>query len=273
MEKVIVHDYRIPVTGVARKIIYQFSDVHLNLADELSSEEERLETVDRIGQWLRRRENFAKAYQEPYGPDQQLDVAEHLKNLLATANEDGDALIIAGDLFDHINEAHLRMYEKGFPELKIPYLFACGNHEKVAEIPDHCALAHIKQPVQTLDLGDLVLMAVNDSQRTITRTQIDALTDQLAQNKPIILVMHIPICSENNGPLLNTSPYYHLNYPECPPENLKFIDLIYQNTNRIAAVFAGHLHFLNVCELVPGLTQYVSSQGITGHINRYVIGE
>jgi hypothetical protein len=36
---------------------------------------------------------------------------------------------------------------------------------------------------------------------------------------------------------------------------------------------AGHLHFLNTCELAPGFTQYVSSQGLLGNLNRYVIGE
>jgi hypothetical protein len=39
------------------------------------------------------------------------------------------------------------------------------------------------------------------------------------------------------------------------------------------AVVAGHLHFLNTCQLAPEITQYVSSQGLLGNLNRYVIGE
>jgi len=273
MSKVLIHDYRIHVKGVKRKIIYQFSDVHLNLADELSSDIEMQEVIKNIENWHRGRRAFAEAFNEPCGEEQSAEAYEHFENLLKKAQEDGDALIMAGDIFDYINDAHVRFFEKKFSNFTIPYVFACGNHEHADKIPDGSRLALIKQPVQVLDLGDLIIMAFDNSKRIITMEQISALKSQLELKKPIIIAMHIPIQSENNKVLKSREEYYRLNPPGCPKENLEFIDLIYAHSDKIAAIFAGHLHFLNVCELIPGLPQYVSTQGLLGNINRYTIGE
>jgi hypothetical protein len=271
MSKILIHEYKLKIDGVAPKILYQFSDTHINIADDLSSDEEREAVAGRVENWYRVREKFTTRFNEPYGEDQRLEAKEHFENLLEKAKEDGDALIIAGDVFDYVNEAHLRMFEKRFADLGIPYIYACGNHEKTWEIPDDSAMAIIKRPVQILDLGDMKIVAFENSQRVITREQIDALKELLDEGLPLVVLMHIPIQAEHNEAHKGQSDYFRINYPDCPAENLEFIDLIYANTDKISAIFAGHLHFLNVCELVPGLTQYVSSQGITGNINRYVI--
>ena len=273
MSKVLVHDYKIHIKGVKRKIIYQFSDVHLNLSDELSSDSEKQQVSRNTENWRRGRKTFAEAFNEPCGEEQLAEASEHFKSLMEKAREDGDALILAGDIFDYINYAHLRFFEKEFSNISIPYVFACGNHEPAENIPDGSCLSQITQPVQLLDLGDLMIMAFDNSKRVISAEQINALKAQLEREKPIILVMHVPILSENNNILKSREEYYHLNSPDRPKENFEFIDLIYAHSDKIAAIFAGHLHFLNVCELKPNLTQYVSTQGLLGNINRYTVGE
>ena len=40
MENILLHEYRIPIKGVKKKTFYQFSDVHLNEYDDLSSDAE-----------------------------------------------------------------------------------------------------------------------------------------------------------------------------------------------------------------------------------------
>ena len=273
MSKILIHDYKINVKGVKKKIIYQFSDVHLNFSDELSSDAAKEFASKKKEAWHVERQSFANEFSEPCTDDRLVSAEEHFESLLDTARSDGDALVITGDVFDHINEAHVRMFEKRFCDLGIPYVFACGNHEPTEDIPDESYMARIKRPVQTLDLGDLKIIAFEDSKRRITRGQIDALKSALTESTPIIVAMHIPIQAEHNEIHKSRHEYFRLNYDGCPAENLEFIELIYANTDKIAAVFAGHLHFLNVCELVPGLTQYVSTQGIMGNINRYTIGE
>ncbi len=273
MPKLIVHDYHIPIRGVRKKIVYQFSDVHLNLADELSSDAEKQAAQKNTESWRQSRKGFALSTGEPCEEEQLIEAEEHFENLVQAAQSDGDALIIAGDLFDHVSAAGVRWFEKRFSQLSIPYLFACGNHENPSKIPDDSRLAVVKRPVQVLDLDDIVILALDNSKRAVTREQIDALQSQLAQGKPILLAMHVPIQAAHNKAHLALNDYFRLNHAACSPETLEFIELICANPDQIAAVFAGHLHILNVCELVPGLTQYVSSQGILGNLNRYTIGE
>ncbi len=273
MDHLIVHEYRIRIKGVKPKILYHFSDVHLCLADDLSTPEERSRAQERTSSWREERLQFARHHGEPCEKEHQLEATEHLEHLLQAVTADGDALVIAGDLFDFVNGAAARAYEKLFSDLPIPHLFVCGNHEPKRAIPDGCALAEIKRPVQLIELDDLILVGLDDSERAITQEQLDALRALLAQDKPLIVAMHIPIQTEHNHAHRACDDYFRLNYPDAPAENAAFIELIRQNPDRIAAVLTGHLHFLNTCELAPGLTQYVSSQGVLGNLNRYVIGE
>lgn len=273
MEQLIIHEYHIRIKGVKRKILYQFSDVHLCLADADSTPRDRERAEARTQSWREERLQFAKGHGEACGEELQIPAEEHLAHLLKAVAKDGDALVIAGDLFDFVNEASARAYDRYFADFTVPHLFVCGNHEPKKDIPDGYAMASIKQPVQIMDLGDLTIVGFDDSDRTITPEQLAALQRLLAQGKPLIIAMHIPIQAEGNEAHEKCDDYFRLNYPGAPRENLAFIDLIRQNADKIAAVLTGHLHFLNTYEIAPGLVQYVSSQGILGNLNRFVIGE
>ena len=86
--------------------------------------------------------------------------------------------------------------------------------------------------------------------------------------------MHVPIMTNDNKELLTEcGEYFQLNYDGADKNNFKFIEMIKNNAEKIIAVFAGHLHFKNTSQITSGVTQYVSSQGITGNLNRYEIGE
>ena len=272
MSNIILHEYRIRIPGVSPKVLYHFSDVHLSLSDALSTPEECAKAAEKTQSWEKERLNFAKHHGEPHDASAPIAASDYLDALLRTA-QGGDALVIAGDLFDYVSPANVRAYEARFGSLPFPHMFVRGNHESVKSIPDGSRLAKIKRPVQLLDLGDLMIAGFDDAARVISAEQLDALRSLLAQPKPLIIALHIPIQTQDNAQHRHCDDYFRLNYEGAPAENLAFIDLICQNAGKIAAVLAGHLHFLNACELAPGIPQYVSSQGILGNINRYYIGE
>ena len=56
-------------------------------------------------------------------------------------------------------------------------------------------------------------------------------------------------------------------------EVAKSISIIKENADKVIAVTCGHLHYRSIAELCPGVTQYVSSQGLTGSLSIYEIGE
>ena len=273
MAEVLVHEHIIPIKGVKKKIIYHFSDSHLTEFDELSDQAETEKAQKQTAAWENVRSGFASAYGEPYGEGQKASGKEHFENLINTAT-DGDALVIAGDTLDYMSGANLRLAEKEFGKIKCPFIAVCGNHEKADEIPDGTIVSPMKLPVQKVDLGDLIIIGFDNSKRVITREQIDALNTAYGSGKAVIVAFHVPIMTaENEQALRKAGEYFQLNYDGCPKENLEFIDIIIKHASQTAAVLAGHLHFNNITEITNGVTQYVSTQGITGNINRYVVGE
>ena len=132
----------------------------------------------------------------------------------------------------------------------------------------------VKKPVQILELEDLVLLGLDNSRRQIIPEQTQALRALLEGEKPLLIAMHVPIMAESNCAVLEPcGDYFRLNHSEADEETLAFIHLLASRPDRVLAVLAGHLHFCCTGEIAPGITQYVSSQGILGNINRYEIGE
>lgn len=264
-----INAFSIPCPGVQKKVIYHFSDLHLALVDPTESPEQQAAAQDKARGSDECRFWFAAHCKEPF--DESVSAAAYFEQLLAACG-DGDAVLCAGDLVEHPNAATLRFIEEKTAGL--PFLTICGNHDPIEKIPDGYAVSAAKEPVQEMDLGDLRVLAFDDSRRVITPDQLAALETALAQDTPLIILLHIPFAvAENEAMLRGCGEYFMLNYDGCPAENHRFVQLIQANPHRIVAVLAGHLHFNHTCSVAEGLTQYVSSQGMAGHLNRYVIGE
>ena len=152
-------------------------------------------------------------------------------------------------------------------------MYVKGNHEVTGEALDGICLSNITNPVQTFEFEDIIIVGMDNSTRDITAEQNKKLKDVLKKGKPILIAMHCPLMTDGNRELLERAgEYYQLNSKNASEEVFAFVDIIKQNSEQILAVLAGHLHFKNNSEITSGVTQYVSSQGALGHINRYEIG-
>lgn len=266
MSELLVYRYRIPTKNVRLKRIYQFSDTHLSLWDELSSDDEIEKASARTADWDKGRFAFARSFGEPCGEAQALPAEIFFEKLLEKSKE-ADALIMAGDIIDFHTDSNTRLMERLLKEYPIPYIPLCGNHDEPEKLPTGHPYKPAEKSVQKMDLGDMTILGFDDSKRTITKAQIEILKNTLREGKPILIAMHIPIMMECGD------DYYYLNYEGCPDENREFVELIQENADKIIAVTCGHLHGLRVSDLCPGLTQYVSSQGLIGSLSIYEIGE
>ena len=264
-----LHEFSIPFPGVSKKVIYHFSDLHLSIADADSTSEEVAMTQKATKEFDDCRRWFADHCKEPF--DGAFSAREYFEEIL-TVCKDGDGVLCAGDLAECFHPATMAYLDEKTAGL--PFMTVCGNHDTPDKIPEGYALSAAKQPVQRLDLGDILVLGFDDSRRVITREQLDVLDRALAGDKPVLILMHIPFAvPENEEMLRGCGEYFRLNHDECPAENLEFIRKITENAHRVVAVLAGHLHFNHTCPVTDTLTQYVSSQGMCGHVNRYVIGE
>ena len=265
----ILYDYKLPVKGVSKKVIYHISDIHLNCSDDPAAVRQPLTYEN----WLKGWPWFSIRYQEPCAESQMKLPEEHLACLLELARE-GDAIVFTGDICDKVSSANLDILDEQLSKVEKPWIAVCGNHDLATDIPDNCLYARVKEPVQVLDLGDLIIVGVDNSQRQVTKDQTARLLEVLALGKPVIVTLHVPIMTEDNREkLLPCGDYFRLNHPEATDETLAFIDMLQQNAGQIVAVLAGHLHFHMESTIAPGLPQFVNSQSVLGNINRYEIGE
>ena len=265
----VLYHYALPVKGVSKKVIYHISDIHLNHSDDPDAKMQPL-TYET---WLKGWPGFSIQYNEPYAPEQMKLPEEHLNCLLELANT-GDAIIMTGDICDKVSHTNLKILDECLGKVDKPWIAVCGNHDLAADIPEGYLYTSIKAPVQSLDMGDLIIVGIDNSQRQVTADQTAQLREVLSLGKPVIVILHVPIMTdENDAILLNCGDYFRLNHPEATEETLAFIDTLRQNDKQIVAVFAGHLHFHNESHITPDLPQFVNSQSVLGNINRYVIGE
>lgn len=263
------HEFVIPYPGVKRKVLYHFSDLHLAVAGDNPTPEEAAEVEKQAAAFDECRWWFSQHCKEPF--DHTVPATTYFEEIVA-ACQDGDGVLCAGDLAECFNPGTLGYIEEKTAGL--PFLTVCGNHDPAEKIPDGYALSAAKAEVQTLDLGDLLVLGFDNGKRDITPGQLAALQEALEGDKPLVILMHIPFAvAENEAMLRGCGEYFRMNYDGCPPENQAFVDLIAAHHQRIAAVLAGHLHFNHTCPVAGDLTQYVSSQGMAGHYNRYIIGE
>lgn len=269
----VVRDYTVAVPGVRKKILYHFSDSHLSLFDDLSTPQERQRAMEGTAGWEAGRESFAQHYHQPCTDDQKISAENHFRNLVRYASRDGDAMVLCGDIFDYVSGANVRFFEKEMKGVPTPFLAVCGNHESDGDIPEDSLFARVRESVQVLDLGDLILAGFDNSRRQITAQQNEKLREILSLGKPVVVAMHIPIMTEGNWKrLLECGDYFRLNHPGADAPTLEFIEILKENARQIAAVLAGHLHFPDDSEIAPRLGQFVSSQGVLGCVNRYEIG-
>ena len=272
MDTLTITRYAIPVKGVAKKTICHFSDVHLTACDDLSTPEERERALQDTQGWMDTRRFFAEKYGFPTGEAQMADSRLQFTRLLALANT-ADAAVITGDIMNHVTPADLRATEAGLASLAVPFVAVCGNHEPAAEIPDGMLLSVMKQPVSVVDLGDLRLIGIDNSDRIITPTQLDEVGRLLADGKPTVIALHVPMLTPDNyAAVYGCGEYFRMNdFDGCPPENDRFRTLV--SAAPVVAVLSGHLHFPCVTEIGGGVFQYGVSQGITGNVHLYTIGE
>ena len=205
-----------------------------------------------------------------------------------------DALLIAGDAVDYFSDANAALMKDRLTALKndgINTLYAYGNHEGASYsevIPDYRAYYYLYNDImggdpsfQIMDLGDLILVSVEDSTRDITESQLERMKKLCGEARErdisIILLMHAPIFCEDIAPriLKIWGPSFMIgSLPDDSPVVHEFCNLIKAEDSPVAAVFAGHIHFSQKGFVSPGRMQYVSAPAFEGFVyDITVIGE
>ena len=267
---VVLHPVKIKVKGIAKKVFYHISDAHLTCVDELSSKEEIKWAKECEENWIKTRAYLAKEHNEAFN-DMSLSAEEYFKSAISEV-KNADALILSGDICDFISDANMRFLENELKTVAYPIVSVCGNHEDKNKIPDGYIFSITKEPISLLEFEDLCLVGIDNSLKKVTKEQTQKLKEILDLKKPIILVMHTPIKTEDTAEIFKeVGDYYALNHSEQDENTKEFIELIKANDDKIILVLAGHLHFKTVGHITNKLCQITASQVMTGNIFKYEI--
>ena len=255
---------RLAIPGVQGEHVFlHITDTHVLATDEQSTPEELEKAEEKTALWKTYKEKFARANGEPYGEAQKISSCEAFEKLLALAEElKPEALLLSGDNCEYTSPSGTRYLEKTLGAYSGKFLCVPGNHED----PECGSLW--RPGVQTLDFDGFRIAAVDNSRKTVSRADLDALRALCDEKVPLIVMCHVPLstptckelCKEK---LTGQNEYFYLDSETEDANGREFVSLCMTNET-IRAVLCGHVHGYYSMELVPGKPQIIGSHGMIG---------
>jgi len=261
------------IPGLTRRYtFYHTSDCHIAHALEHESQQAKELAEKQIKMWSRNG----------------VTPCESLENALRTINKDSaDGLLLCGDAADYMSEGCLARLKELLSRCNAEILYVCGNHERSRVEPQKAAQRAFYPSYQDMmpgspdlwvrDFSEFLIVGVDDGDKDIREEQLAGLQRLFALNKPILLLIHIPIMTESIIPAVkekwgdNGPDYFLLGKPEDTPLSRRFCEILRDPDNPIKAVFAGHIHLSHAGELAPGRMQYTSAPTFEGTIRKVIL--
>jgi len=222
--------------------------------------------------------------QDGFIPRETLDTA-----LEDAAREKADGIFLCGDILDYYSEGTFWYVRDRLIKSGVPLYYVFGNHEDATYgyggLPHDQAYIKFAEfmfdspALWSKDLGAFLIVGVDNSTRQITQEQLDGLEKLMAVGKPILLLMHIPVKTDDLMEAVDAfwkgwegaSLYFTLGQETDSMLTKKFCDMLRQPDNNIKAIFAGHIHTSYEGEYAPGKMQYVSTPSYRGIIRKVIV--
>ena len=233
--------------------LYQISDSHMVYTDN-----------DKEKNWFNGKKYFSNKYNEPYLDyyDNHSSV-EIFNDIIDYINKDkNDLVILSGDIIDYVDDNNTKLLDDLINKIKAKKLFVYGNHDIIPNYRDD---------YQSIDLGEFIIVGLNNANKTFNEYQIEKLQNDLKKQKPIIVVCHIPIMTPfNKNDLNGIDNYFFIDYENTDNITKSFIDLLLDN-DEIKGVFCGHIHGNGITELKKGVNEYISTSSLIGYFSEIII--
>jgi hypothetical protein len=213
--------------------------------------------------------------------------------LRKAAQQGIDATVMTGDMIHFPARAGLEAIQQGMDELAVPFLYALGNHDWHMPSVDWCEqtrdiyyprfdpLTGGSPACQSMELDGVRLIALDNSSYQVSEAQLEFLRREIATGQPCLLYLHIPIWVESltpatvdrwQAPIMlgvergwTEEKMREWRVSEATATTRAFRDLLVSgDSENLAAIFCGHLHFPHTDEYRPGRFQYVTRAGFEG---------
>lgn len=277
-----LNEKQVTIDGIGSYDFLFISDVHLEQ-----------KSVDYIEAWNMTSDDRITMFSNVKGIPSSEQFAGYVK--LADALK-ADAFLMGGDIIDFLSEANTTYVQDVLADIKTPWLYTMGNHDAYdvlklyggSLLKDHELLAPFWKygdaQCQVMAFDDFNLVSINDVDKkrraVVTPEALAAFQKIYDEGKPIILLMHVPMVSDQTTAFLEQTRSmassdgvmgYGLDY-ELSEETKVFYDMVMQPDSLVKLVLAGHVHFPSDDQLNDQLRQIVNSTSSDGsatyiHIN------
>lgn len=271
-EKHIIEE-ELSIEGVTNEYTFLYiTDMHMVVLDD----GEATEVID-----------YANTRYAAHKNAEGISAAEQFEDWVTYANETKvDGMLLGGDLIDFPSLANLTHLSDQLARLKMPYLYALGNHDwtypweymtdtgKEEYLPLLAPFMQDNTAIQVWDLEEFYIVAIDNSHNQVNAKALATYEEVLKKGKPVIVLTHVPFWSESVlekavGVWSSSVVIGGGNYGGFFPDDssTKFVSLTTAPDSPVVAVLAGHVHFYDKDNLVgeKPILQIVGDDGYSGN--------
>lgn len=175
-----------------------------------------------------------------------------------------DALLLGGDIVDYPSTGNLEHLQRNLDKLTIPYIYTPGNHDwtypweymtekgKAEYLPLLEPLMQGNTVIQRMELGELIVVAVDNSTGQVNPEALEEYEAILAEGRPVIVLVHVPFMTQSvlgkakevwSSPVVIGAGNFGGIYEN--EESAAFMEMTTSAESPVAAVLAGHVHFFD----------------------------
>lgn len=202
------------------------------------------------------------------------------------AEQQADAVLLGGDIIDFPSTGLIEHLHKNLNTLEMPYIYTPGNHDwtypweymtekgKAEYLPLLEPMMQGNTAIQRLDVGELTIVAVDNSAGQVNAAALDTYQEILAEGRPTIVLVHVPFLTQSvltkareawSSSVVIGGGNYGGIYPE--KESIAFVELTTAENSPVVAVLAGHVHFYDK-DYIDGEKQVLQLVGDGGYKRR-----
>ena len=194
-----------------------------------------------------------------------------------------DGMFLTGDLIDFPSEKNVSMLYSNASSINGKAIFCLGNHDwnysddymtgnsYALYKPLFSELCGGDPDIAVVEYDEFIVAAIDNSADMVTQETVDKFFKLYEKNKPIILLLHVPLNADTLAPDVmaawggrNITMGIGAMGEGWQSVRDFYTSVCLDENTPVVAVFAGHVHFNHVDTFPNGVTQYVTSAGYFG---------
>jgi len=278
-----VYQETIQIPGITGEYTFLFAaDTHFTAVDEEDTDQIKENALARSGGFVNGN-GFSSMAQFPY--------------LIERANRKKyDALLLGGDIIDFPTKANIDFLDKNLAKLRIPYLYTLGNHDFTfpweyfteKSYDEYLPMLKSFVPKQDgwsiLELDEFLILSVDNSTDQFNKKALDGLNEAFGKNKPVIVLLHVPLEPKENDTLLKktievwgegkngrSKVLLGSNGKRPNEDSTKFMEKMFEKDSPVAAILTGHIHFYHKDNLEHNVVQIITDASYKGAVMEITI--